>query len=65
MGVNVYHERNRPMTTTEGLKGDKLCNSCFNRFKIVERGQDGKWYCPECLGFDALIYEVDSDASDD
>lgn len=66
MGVNVYNERSRPMTTTQGLKGNKQCNGCMDRFAYVERGKDGKWYCTDCLGIDEpLIYEVDFDASDD
>lgn len=66
MSVKMYHEAGRVMTTTNSLRGNKECMGCHLRFVVVERGQDGKWYCLDCLGIDEpLIYEVPADATDD
>ena len=66
MSVKTYHEQGRVMTTTNSLKGNKQCMGCLQRFTILERGQDGKWYCFDCLGIDEpLVYEAQVESYDD
>lgn len=66
MSVKTYHEPGRVMTTTNSLKSNKQCAGCLQRFAIVERGHDGKWYCFDCLGIDEpLIYEAPVSRDDD